>query len=46
MNAFGPTQSLSLVELIIYGFIAANMLLSGAYLIQRSFAKRADAPGE
>ena len=35
MPAFGLFESVSVVEGIIYGFIASNMLLSGTFLLQR-----------
>ena len=34
MNALNLIEGLSLVEGLIYGFIAVNMLLSGSYLAQ------------
>lgn len=46
MNALTLIQSLSLVEFLIVGFIAANLLLSGAYLVQCGFARRAEGEGE
>jgi len=46
MSVVSLVQSLSLVEMMIYGFIAGNMLLSGFYLVQIGFQKRAEMKGE
>ena len=46
MSPLSLVEGLSLVELLIMGFIAANMLLSGAYLVQRGVEKYAAARGK
>jgi len=42
MNALSLIKDLSLVEGLIYGFIACNMLLSGAFLLQCGVKKVVD----
>lgn len=39
MTAMTLIESLSLVEMLIYGFIGVNMLLSGSFLVHRSVQK-------
>ena len=46
MSVVTLVQSLSLVEMMIYGFIGGNMLLSGFYLVQLGFQKREGAKAE
>lgn len=41
MFVMGFDQSVSAIEMIIFGFIAFNILLSGSYIIRRSTGKTA-----
>ena len=38
--------SLSLVEILIFGFIGANMALTGTFMIQRGVRRLAEARAE
>lgn len=46
MSPLSLIESLTMVELLIMGFIAANTLLSGAFVVQRGVEKYAAARGK
>ena len=42
MVAFSPAESLSLIEIVILGFMAANVSLVGGFVIQRGVKRLSD----
>ena len=41
MGTLGPTESMSLIEFVILGFMAANVALTGGFVIQRGLQRLA-----
>ena len=46
MVAFSPAEGLSIIEIVIFGFMATNVALIGSFAIQRGYQRLSSARSE